>query len=132
MTAAERPLGAYDRVAVAPTKTSIYIGRVALTMPTFTRVDGSYVSTYEAKVFPYFFYNESGRLSIDISDAALRQLERGEVIEFEGRAVSAGNERRLTGRAVPVDADHGKLKVRVFVSKRIQLIFNTTYHFVRP
>ncbi len=38
--------------------------------------------------------------------------------------------RSITGRAVPEDATQGKLKVRVFVSKNIQLIFNTTYRFV--
>ena len=38
-----------------------------------------------------------------------------------------GEERHIEGRAVPADANTGKIKVRVFVSKRIQLIFNTTY-----
>ena len=34
--AAEAPLGTFDRVTIAPTKTSIYIGTVALTMPDVT------------------------------------------------------------------------------------------------
>ena len=33
---------------IAPTKTSIDIGTVAMTMPTFTRTNGSYESTYAA------------------------------------------------------------------------------------
>jgi lipocalin len=55
-------------------------------------------------------------------------------LEFKGQAEnSAGEARQVEGRAVPQDATRGKLKVRVFVSKRIQLIFNTTYRFVgRP
>ena len=33
------------------------------------------------------------------------------------------------GIATPADARSGKIKVRVFVSKRIELIFNTSYRF---
>jgi hypothetical protein len=124
------PITAYNRVEIAPTKTSIYIGSVAMTMPTFVREHGVFSSTYSAKVFPYFFYNEKGRLSIAISDATLRQLESGQPIEFEGEGVNSdGETRRIAGRAVPADAKSGKIKVRVFVSKKIQLIFNTTYRF---
>lgn len=127
----EQPLDAYAQVSVAPTKTSIYVGRVSLEMTIFDRASGRYSASYVAKVFPYFFYNESGRLTIEISDAALRQLERGEVIEFQGRAVTAdGNERRITGRAIPDSANTGKIKVRVALPGGVQLIFNTTYAFV--
>ncbi len=120
----------YDRVEIAPTKTSIYIGSVSMTMPTFQRHGITYLSTYSAKVFPYFFESEKGELSIDISDESLRQLEHGDVIQFSGRGKNTdGEERRIEGRAIPTDARSGKIKVRVFVSKRIQLIFNTTYRF---
>jgi hypothetical protein len=120
----------YDHVDIAPTKTSIYIGSVSMTMPTFQRHGIAYSSTYVAKVFPYFFESEKGELSIDISDETLRQLERGAVIQFSGRGKNSdGEERRIEGRAIPTDARSGKIKVRVFVSKRIQLIFNTTYRF---
>lgn len=129
-SAAENDLSVYARVDIAPTKTSIYIGSVSMTMPTFVRENGTYSATYAAKVFPYFFYNEKGTLSIDVPDEALRRLERGEPIEFEGRGVNAdGEARRVAGRAVPTDAHRGEIKVRVFVSQRIQLIFNTTYRF---
>lgn len=123
----------YGRVDIAPTKTTIYIGTVSMRMPTFVRSDGIYSAPYAAKVFPYFFYNENGRLSIDVADAALRQLARGEPIEFTGRGVSSrGQLRHIEGRAVPVDASSGTIKVRVFVTKKIQLIFNTTYRFAEP
>ena len=127
---AEASVADYSRVTVAPTKTSIYVGTVSMTMPTFTRNNDSFESTYSAKVFPYFFYNEAGRLTVDISSAALRQLEQGEPIEFKGRAIrNDGAERRVEGKATPIDSATGKLKVRVFYSKRIELIFNTTYQF---
>jgi hypothetical protein len=122
----------YANVEVAPTRTSIYLGSVSMTMPAFVRVNGGYEAAYVAKVFPFFFYNESGRLRVEISDAALRQLERGESIEFTGQAVPAdGGERRVEGKATLTDATSGKIKVRVFYSKRIELIFNTTYRFGR-
>lgn len=128
--AAEAPLATYDRVTIAPTKTSIYIGTVSMTMPTFVRKNGAYESSYAAKVFPYFFSNEKGTLAITLSDESLRKLEKGELVEFSGRAVNTdGEERRVEGKATPADALSGKIKVRVFVSKKIELIFNTTYRF---
>lgn len=131
--AAEVPLSRYDRVEVAPARTSIYVGTVSLTMPAFARKNGVYASTYVAKVFPVFFYNEKGRLSIELSDEALRRLERGEPVEFKGRAVREdGSERPVEGKATPADASSGKIKVRVFYSKRVELIFNTTYRFSPP
>ncbi len=127
--ATDFPLEKFNCVDVAPTKTSIYLGSVSLTMPTFERHDDTYSSTYLAKVFPYF-YHEKGELSIEFSDDDLRRLEHGAVVTFKGRGVnSGGQERRIEGRAVPTDATSGKIKVRVFVSKKIQLIFNTTYRF---
>ena len=132
-SAAEAPLARYDRVEVAPSKTSIYVGTVSLTVPPFTRRNAVYETTYVAKVFPYFFYNESGRLSIDFTDDMLRRLERGEPVEFTGRAVRTdGAGRRVEGKATPADATSGKIKVRVFYSKKIELIFNTTYRFSSP
>ena len=118
----------YDHVEVAPTKTSIYVGSVSMTLTQFARRNGVYHSTYIAKVFPYFFWGEQGWIAIELSDDALRQLAQGEVVPFKGRGMNDdGEERRIEGRAVPTDANSGKIKVRVFVSKRIQLIFNTTY-----
>lgn len=127
------PLAHFNRVAIEPTKTSIYIGTVSLAMPAFSRENGAYTSSYVAKVFPYFFYNEQGTLTIKLPDDGLRNLAKGEVVEFSGRALnSAGEERRVEGKATPTQGTagmSGKIKVRVFVSKRVELIFNTTYRF---
>ena len=124
------PLAAFARAEVAPSKTSIYVGRVSLTMPAFVRHGGTYESSYAANVFPYFFFNEAGRLHIEVSDDQLRTLARGEAIDFKGRGVrSDGTERPIEGKATPTDAQGGRLKVRVFVSTRTQLIFNTTYRW---
>jgi len=66
----------------------------------FVRKAGVFSSTYSAKVFPYFFYNEKGKLTIEVSDDALRKLERGETIEFTGHGVSSEGEQRAS-KAVP-------------------------------
>jgi hypothetical protein len=128
----ETPLDArYNKAAVEPVKTSIYIGYVKLTAPMFTRIHTGYVSTYDASVFPFFFWSEHGRMTIEASDDDLRRLARGETVQFKGHAENSdGETRQVEGRAVPQDPIRGKLKVCVFVSKRIQLIFNTTYRFV--
>ncbi|HWZ94145.1 MAG TPA: hypothetical protein VNW30_03040 [Opitutaceae bacterium] len=125
------PNALYNKAEVEPVKTSIYIGYVKLTAPVFTRTPAGYVSAYDASVFPFFFMGEHGQMTIEASDDDLRRLALGETVQFKGQAESSdGATRHVEGRAVPQDATRGKLKVRVFVSKRIQLIFNTTYHFV--
>lgn len=119
-----------SRVEVAPTRTSIYIGLVSLTTPNFIRRGDRFESTYTAKVFPYFFANETGSLGIDFSAEQLARLSRGETVEFTGSATNhEGQSRRIEGKATPANALAGKLKVRVQVSPKIELIFNTTYEF---
>lgn len=115
-------------VTVEKTRTSIYIGTVSLSMPTFQRTGGSFSSTYVTKVFPYFFHNENGKLQIDLSDEDLVRLTAGETVHFTGNAENNhGEPRRIEGRAVPSSPSEGKIKVRVFVTPKIELIFNTTY-----
>jgi len=127
---AEDPLARYDRVVVEPAKTSIYVGSVTMAFSPALRKKGIYEADYSAKVFPFFFMNEKGKLFLEAPDDALRRLARGETVDFTGRGVNAdGKERRFEGRAVPADAATGKLKVRAIVSKRIELVFNTTYRF---
>ncbi len=120
----------YRRVEVAPTKTSIYVGTVSLALPPLERRKGEYTTTYEASVFPFFFYNETGRLWIECSDEQLRRLERGERVAFRGRVQRAdGSEHRVEGTVTPADVTSGKVKVRVFATASVELIFNTTYRF---
>lgn len=123
-------LAQYARVEVARARTSIYVGSVTMTLSTFVRHGHAYTASYTAKVFPFAFYNEGGTLSVEITDEQLARLAAGETIEFTGNALNGeGESRKVTGRASPLDASTGKLKVRVWVSPRIELIFNTTYRF---
>ncbi len=120
---------AWGVVEIPKARTSIYIGSVTLLVPTLTRDGQSYRGPYEAKVFPFAFYNEAGTLTVHVSDEQLAALARGEPIEFTGLAVTTkGSDRRVVGKATPIDATHGTLKVRVH-ARGVDLIFNTSYRF---
>ena len=124
--------GHYSEVTVDPADASIYVGKVSLAMSPLTRRGNVYTSDYSVKVFPFFFFNERGRISIEVSAEQLQQLARGETVDLKGHASnSRGAERRIGGRAVSdsIGGDRGKIKVRVWVSKNIELIFNTAYRF---
>ena len=131
--AAGSALDRYDVVEIAPVKTSIYLASVSLSVPQFVRHGQVYESAYSAKIFPYFFWNEKGRLRIDVTDETLRQFARGEPFSFSGRAIrDDGTERKVTGFITPENAWGGKVTVRVFVTRHHSLAFDTTYRLAGP
>ena len=123
------PAPTLDRVIVPPMKTSIYVGSVTLTTSAFRRDGDKFAATYEAKVFPWFFWSETGGITITVTAADLARLARGETVEFVGDAFNHKNKpRKVTGRAQPADARSGKFKVRIHVDD-VELIFNGPYQF---
>lgn len=127
LRAAADPAPAWNRVAIPPVKTSIYVGSVTLTTGEFKR-DGLTVETdYSAKVFPWAFWNETGRITITLTGTMLDQLARGETADFTGAALNhKGKPRTVTGRAYPASPTTGKIKVRIAVDG-MELVFNGTY-----
>jgi hypothetical protein len=126
---ADADIRRFSVIEIKPAKTSIYIGTVSLSLQPFVRHEGTYLSSYNARVFPFFFANESGRITIPVPDEMLRKAARGETVNFVGKGLSEdGDERRIEGLATPAGPADGKMRVRVFVSKRIAFTFNTTYH----
>ncbi len=124
------PAHAQTPVEVAKSSTSIYIGSVSLSLDRLARTETGYAAAYNARVFPFFFESESGQFSIEFSDDQLRQIERGEQVNFTGTARNhRGRDRRITGRVTPADAQSGAIKVRIFVTEKIRLVFETTYRF---
>lgn len=122
-------LGEWDSVTVPPVKTSIYVGNVTLTTGVFQRDGDKFNTTYEAKVWPWFFWSETGRITINLPPADLERLARGERVEFTGEAFNHKNKpRHVTGRADRTDAANGKIKVRIGVDDT-EIIFNGTYRF---
>ncbi|MBL9216573.1 MAG: hypothetical protein JNG83_13935 [Opitutaceae bacterium] len=132
LAAAAVPLradAAPTRVTVGPMKTSIYVGSVTLTMTPFVQKGDGFESSYEASVFPWFFWGESGPITIRLPQSDLERLARRETVEFTGDASNhKGKPRTITGRAQPADATSGKIKVRI-MADGIELIFNGTYAF---
>lgn len=123
----------FDRVAIKPTTANYLIASVHMDMPPFTRKRTVFSSTYAASVTPFFFYNESGRIWINLKDEGLRKVAKGEPTDFTGQAVSeSGGLRRVEGRATPTGPRSGKIRVRVFVSRRIALTYDTTYELTGP
>lgn len=121
-------LARFSKVEVAPVTTSIYLGSVTLSAGEFLRRGQTYAADYSARVFPYFFFNESGRLVVDVPDDCLRQLARGKPIDFKGTAVrSDGRIRTLACRVAPADSASGKIKIRLVVSRYLILVFDSTY-----
>jgi len=124
-----RLLGEWDSVTVAPMKTSIYIGSVTLTAAEFRREGDKFSTTYEAKVRPWFFWSETGRASITVSQADLERLAKGERVEFTGEGTNHKSKpRQITGYAERINGASGKIKVRLSADG-IELIFNGTYRF---
>jgi hypothetical protein len=94
----------------------------------FIRHDQTYSADYQAKVFPYFFFNEGGRLFIEVPDSALREIADGRSFDFVGRAIRRdGRVRRVTGRVTPTSPTAGNLKVRLIVNRYLTLVFDSTY-----
>jgi len=119
----------WDAVTISPVKTSIYVGSVTLTTSEFRREGDKFNATYEARVRPWFFWSETGRITISLPQTDLERLARGERIEFTGQAFNHKNKpRQVTGRADRIDAATGKIKVRIGVDDT-ELIFNATYRF---
>lgn len=118
------------RVTVAPMKTSIYVGSVTLTTTDFLQSDESFKATYEAKVRPWFFWGETGHITIKLPVTDLTRLALGQTVEFTGEAANHKNKpRTVTGRAQPGNGNGGKIKVRI-MADGIELIFNGTYQLM--
>jgi hypothetical protein len=127
---ADQPAVPAPRVVVAPMKTSIYVGSVTLTTSDFSTANEGFAATYEARVRPWFFWGESGKIAIKLPATDLTRLALGQTVEFKGEAANDKNKpRSVTGRAQPADATSGKIKVRI-MADGIELIFNGTYRLV--
>jgi hypothetical protein len=122
----------WDRVRVAPMKAPLFPGHVTLTTGLFVRQGSTLSAIYEAKVVPWFFLSEGGRISIFLSDATLASLVKGERATFTGEAVShSANTRVVTGQARPTDRDSGNIEVTIEVGGT-DLVFSSTYRLDPP
>lgn len=123
-------VGDWDVVRVESVKTGIYVGSVTLTTSDFTRQGDQFTATYEAKVRPWFFWSETGKLTITLPLAEIARLNRGERVEFKGDATNHKNKpRHISGWAERHTEATGKIKVRIGVDDT-EIVFNSTYRFI--
>jgi hypothetical protein len=121
---------AAPRVTVAPMKTSIYVGSVTLLTTDFAPQGEGFAATYEARVRPWFFWGETGKIYIKLPATDLTRLALGQTVEFTGDAANHKNKpRTVTGRAQPAGPTSGKIKVRI-MADGIELIFNGGYQLL--
>ncbi len=126
--AADEDLAPFNVVAIGEGSASLFTATVTMRMPPFVRHQSVLTSTYSAQVFPYFFFSEKGRISITIPEEDLRKVAIGRPIDFAGKAYNeAGEGRRIEGHAVPTGPGKGRIQVRVYISRRISITYNTTY-----
>jgi hypothetical protein len=122
-----------DRILmVDPSSASVAAGRATLTIGALLRTNDLYTGNYKIKVFPYFFKNEKGTLTVFVSDATLAGINAGKVAVITGTATTSGKggrTRHIDVTATPMDINQGKLKLCFITASNRKLIFEPAYHF---
>ena len=119
---------AVRRLHIDPSSTQIMVGEARLSVDPLTRGGDGFSGSYRLEVSPVPIGNESGKLSVSLSDQELRQLVGGQTIEFTGQAVSTGgNNSELRVVATPKGNSGGALRIHI-ASKKGKLVFHTSYH----
>ena len=105
-------------------------GKAQLTMTALRWQAGKYLGNYKLKVFPYAFKNETGTLSIGVSDDSLRKLSEGKPVSFTGivKTDGTGKTRPVSVKATPAAPSHreGKLLISI-TTKNGALVFAPAY-----
>ena len=114
--------------------TNAPLGKAHLNVETLTRGAGdAWQGGYKVDVTPLSFAGEQGKLTISLSNEALRKLATGQAVDFSGQATStSGNQSTVQGTATPAvgGKDTGAIRVRID-SRKGKLVFKTTYHLVK-
>jgi hypothetical protein len=120
------------KLLIAPSSTWLGGGTARLAVGALNREPGTYTGDYRIKVFPYFFKNETGCLSVQVSNLALHKLTQGVAVRLVGHATTngTGQTRSITAWARPSANDSGALTFAVATIDG-NLIFNTSYRLER-
>jgi len=123
-----------DRILMIDSSSmTVDAGEATLTVGPLQRTNDVYSGEYEITVFPYFFKNEKGTLSVVVPDDSLAAAMQGKVTAISGTATTttgprAGHSRHIDVIVTPTDANHGTLKLWFMAGTR-EMIFNPSYHF---
>ncbi len=118
---------------IEPSSMPVLAGEATLTIGALGRTNGTYTGDYKVKVFPYFYKSETGRLAMQVSDAALAEIRAGKVTTIIGTATTSGKRgrcRRIDAIVTPKGRDKGMLKVSFQAGGR-GMIFEPAYRIVK-
>ena len=105
-------------------------GNAQLTMTALRWQAGRYLGDYRLKVSPYAFKNETGTLSIGVSDDSLRRLSEGKPVSFTGTVKTSGTDktRPVSVKVTPTAPGlrEGKLLISI-TTKNGALVFAPAY-----
>jgi len=117
---------------IDPSSMPVGAGKATLIIGALQRTNDVYMGDYRIKVYPYFFKNEKGRLSIIVSDKSLAGINQGKPEAITGTATTSGKSgksRRINATATPADINRGKLKLWFTTAGNRKMTFEPTYHF---
>ena len=120
------------RLTIAECDHALTLAKVTLVPGPLTPQGEFYTGGYQVRVSPLPIGNESGQLSVQVPEEALRRLERGQTVSFTGEAVNQqGQRRQVNARATPSGPDAGRVHLRITANGR-RLVFDTGYRFDGP
>ena len=127
-TATSQSAATQREMFVAPSSASVDLGRAALTVSPLAQKGKYYVGTYQIKVTPYAFKNETGTLVLGNGENLFGKLAAGTSLPFSGKATSGkdGQVKVVNGTATPAGNDHGAVNFTV-VTENGPLTFKTSY-----
>ncbi|MGB8356202.1 MAG: hypothetical protein WCD79_20055 [Chthoniobacteraceae bacterium] len=127
--AADKAGGPKCTMFVDPACTTVYLGKVNLTVNPLVHRGKFYLGGYAIKVMPYTFKNEQGTLKMDISDEAFQKLTEGKAVEFTGKATNEknGKQKVVTGKTAPSGNGCGVATFTIVTDHGL-MVFNTPYH----
>jgi len=116
------------RFIIAPCSTPVTGGKASLVIGSLQGKAETYVGNYDLKVFPYFFMNETGSLSMTLPTASARKLDQGIAVAATGQAVTKknGKTRKVNATLTPTTKDAGSVTF-AFTGEDTKLTFKSTY-----
>jgi hypothetical protein len=116
LLAAELTLKSASKMVLEPSAASLAGGKAKLTTSALRRTSGEYTGHYQLKVFPYAFKNETGSLSIGVSDDAVRRLAAGVPVSFTGTVITDGTRRNRPASVLATPAGVGGRKGKMIIT----------------
>ncbi len=131
-TAVSTQARALPKLFIHPTSAEVLGGKASLKIGTLRRKAATYTGEYDLKVSPWSFKNETGKLTMMVSDEAIQKLAMGMAVDFKGTVITHGESlvRQVIARATPAGKEHGSVTFS-FANEAKNVVFNSKYQFRR-